>query len=152
MEPTQQKQFTFSPEGAKKMMVSQYRARLPVFIIASFVGVYIGFGNNGEDLIKYPLVIVFLILIIAGSMFLGYKLGVKRGVGNALLETYTITDTYIEKKSATGNKTIIELNQISKHQSSKFGLLIRDGNKRMIIPSFLNNYDELSAMILKHTI
>ena len=150
MEPTQQKQFTFSPEGAKKMMNAQYVARLPLMVIAVFVGGYIGIGENSEDLVRYPIVIIMLVVLIGGSLFLGYKLGMKRGIKNALLETFTITETTIERKSATGNKTNIELSQISKHQTSKFGLLIQAGKKRLLIPSYIDGYDELSALILKH--
>ena len=151
MEPTQQKQFTFSPEGAKKMMNAQYVARLPLMIIAVFVGGYIGIGENSHDLLVYPLLLVMLVILVGGSLFLGYKLGMKRGIKNALLETFTITETSVERKSATGNKTNIEFSQITKHQTSKFGLLIQSGRKRLLIPSFIDGYDELSALILKHS-
>ena len=150
METRQEKVYVFSREGAKKFMVAQYIARIPLFIIATIVGVYIGVGDNGENFIKYPVTIVIMVLIIGGAMFVGYKLGVARGIKNAMLEKYSITDTTVQKIAGTGNKTSIELNNITKHRQSKIGLLIYGDRKRMLIPSYLDGYDELSNLILKN--
>lgn len=143
------KEYTFKEETAKNVMKKQAVSRTPMFVIAFIGGFYIAnLRSDGETFSnKWVLIISVITVFIAGAI--GLFLGIKSGAKTLVKNKFILTDTYIERHTPSGKIVRIEFTEIVKHQVFKSGLLIKSLSDKILIPAGLDEFDELSSLILK---
>jgi hypothetical protein len=142
------KRYTFSEENARKLMKSQTIARLPLIAIAIFGGLYISNYRSGGSTFGNPIVLSFTLLICAIAVSIGLIFGIKNGTKNLMQNVYQFTDDSIKRHTPSGKSISINFNEVTDHKLSKAGFLIKSKNQKMLIPSSLDEYDELSGILL----
>jgi hypothetical protein len=142
------KAYTYTEERAKKIIKSQALSRIPMIIIALSGGFYIANIQSDGHLFDDKSVLLIAGSIAVMASFLGFIIGIKKGVKALMLNKYIISDAYIDRYTPSGDFIRLEFSKIDKHQVIKKGLLLKASTKKILIPSGLDNYDEISKVIL----
>lgn len=143
------KEYRFSEEQAKKVMKSRLVSRSPMILIAILGGLYIANTRNGAVTFENPLVLILTIATSFIALGIGLFIGIKNGTKTLIKHSYRISDKGIEWTNPTGRLVSIDFNEVDMHRALKRGLFIRAKKQSVLIPSGLDQYDELSALILK---
>lgn len=143
------KEYSFTEETAKKVIITQAFSRIPIIVIATIGGLYIADIQNGDHIFSNKIVVIttFVIFIIAGSI--GLLIGIKNGTKALMQNKYILTDNYIERFTPSGKIVRLEFSKIDKYQVSKKGLLIKSSSEKILVPSGLDQFDELSTSVLE---
>lgn len=141
-------EYSFSKINARKITRKRVIRRLPVFIIAVFVGFY--FANIDSDgmLIQDSLTLFISALVIAILLAVGLGYGIELRVKRLLKEKYILSETFIEKKTFPDKSIKIPLDNVEFFQKNK-GLLLMSNDDEILIPEELDGYQELKTNILE---
>lgn|SRR5690554_6138956 len=141
------KEYRFSDSNAEKTVKSQMITSTPIFLIGIGGGFYI--ANNQYDgiLFNNPLILVLTIIICIVAVVTGLIIGYKNNKKSLMKNVYRITENGIERKTPSDKTVIINFNQIKEQKTLKSGLLIKSTNHEILIPSRLDNYNEITAII-----
>ncbi len=141
------KEYSFTEVTAKKVIKTRALSRIPMIIIAMIGGLFIADIQNGGKIFDDKLVIVItcIVAIIAGTI--GLFIGIKNGTKALMQNKYILTDNYIERLAPSGKIVRIEFSKIDKYQVLKKGLLIKSSSEKILVPSGLEKFDELSTSI-----
>lgn len=142
------KEYKFSEENAKRIVKSRTIYRIPIMIIAVLAGLFIADTRTGGAIFDNTLVLVLTMFIGLSALAFGLIFGIKNGTSSLLRSTYLLSDNGVEWKTPSGKTIHIDFDKVEKHQKFNKGLLIKAQNKRIIISSELDNYDELSNIVL----
>jgi hypothetical protein len=144
------KEYKFSKENARNHIRARLINRSPVILAAIIAGLFIGNYRTGGDMFENKIVLILTLVIGGIAVAAGIQLGIKRGAESLMYERFRLDETKIERLTSSGKIISIELNSIIEYKSLKSGLLLKSKGKKLIIPSELDNFDELSNLILKN--
>ncbi|MDD4575663.1 MAG: hypothetical protein PHI36_04455 [Bacteroidales bacterium] len=142
-------EYTFKEETAKNVIKKQAISRIPMFVIAFIAGLYISNLRSDGDAFsnKWVLIISIIGIFVAGA--LGWLMGIKNGTKALLKNKFILTDNYIERFTPSGKIVRIEFAENVKHQVLKSGLLIKSSSDKILIPAVLDEFDELSSLVME---
>ncbi|WP_196890177.1 hypothetical protein [Aureivirga sp. CE67] len=143
------KEYRFSEENAKKMMKTRTISRIPTILIAIVFGLYIANLRGQGEVFGNSLVLVLTLSISLVALSIGIFIGMKKGAEALKHNVYRISDTGIERKTSIGKSINIDFDKVESYKSMKKGLLIKTKNQKILIPTELDNYTDLSSLILE---
>lgn len=143
------KEYRFSEENAKKTIKSQTISRIPMILIAVIGGFYIANFQNGGAIFGDSIVLILTLSISAVAVTIGLLIGIKNGTKTLMQNIYRITDTGIERTTPSGKSVNIDFDKIDLHKSMKKGLFIKAQNQKILIPSGLDDYNDISNLVLE---
>ena len=143
------KEYRFSAENAKKTIKSQTISRIPMILIAAIGGFYIANFQTGGAIFSDSLVLTLTLSISAVAVTIGFLIGIKTGTKTLMQNIYRISETGIERTTSSGKSVSIDFDKIDLHKSMKKGLFIKAQNQKILIPSGLDNYNDISNLILE---
>jgi hypothetical protein len=143
------KEYRFSEESAKKTIKSQAISRIPMILIAFLGGFYIANSQNGGTIFGDSLVLILTVSFSAVAAAIGLLVGIKNGTKTLMQNVYRITETGIERNTPSGQSVKIDFDKIDLHKTLKKGLFIKAQNQKILIPTGLDSYDEISKLILE---
>ncbi len=142
------KEYRFSEINAKKTIKSRAFSRLPLFLIAAIGGLFISIYQDEGGILDVSLFVILAIPILAIALAIGLLIGIKNGTRSLMQNVYRITNDGIERKTSSGKTISIEFDNIDTHKYLKEGLLIKSHNRKIIIPAGLDDFGEISKLIL----
>lgn len=143
------KEYRFSEENAKKMIKSQTISRIPMILIAVLGGLYIANSQNGGAIFGDSLVLIPTLSICAVAVTIGLVIGFKNGTKTLMQNIYRISDKGIERTTPSGKSVSMDFDKIDLHKSMKKGLFIKAQNQKILIPSGLDKYNDISNSVLE---
>lgn len=141
------KEYRFTKNNAEKTARTTVISKIPMMVIAICAGVYISEVNSEtsmfNNIILMISVIIVLLLTLTIGFYWGYRLLVKRLMG----ETYYLTENSIDKTTQTGVTVSIAYNEVQNHKLRKNGYFIKAKGKQMYIFSGIDQFEEISNEI-----
>jgi|GEM_PF-6615529 len=141
------KEYRFSEKNAQSSIKSQtfwLIAMSFITAISSFILVnsLIGLGIINDSLVLKVSISALLVAIVV-------MLVIKKATKALMQHIYRITPTGIEIAPPSGQSIIIDFDKIDAQKMVKRGLFIKSQNQKIIIPKWLDGYDEISGLILE---
>ncbi len=143
------KEYRFSEENAKKIIKSQTISRIPMILIAVIGGFYIANYQSGGTIFSDSLVLILTLLFSLVAVTIGLLIGIKNGTKTLMQNIYRISEAGIERTTPSGKIVSIAFDKIDLHKSMKKGLFIKAQNQKILIPSGLDNYNDISNLIVE---
>jgi hypothetical protein len=142
------KEYTFTEDTAKKIIKSQTMSRIPIVVISVAAGIYVGNHQTGGEIFKNLTQLIILSFGLIGITTYGLIRGMKKGTKTLMLNKYILTETGIERHTPASKIIQIDFDKISSHHLLTKGLLLKSTNTKILIPSGLDNFEELSSNII----
>ncbi|HBG69812.1 MAG: hypothetical protein A2W93_00340 [Bacteroidetes bacterium GWF2_43_63] len=143
------KEYRFTEKNAKRTAKSMALSLIPMMIVAVGVGVYLSDMQSKESIFDNTTLVIIIIVVLAlttaGGLYLGFRMLVRRLMG----ESYRLTESGIEKIAQTGVVIRINYDEVEKHKLQKNGYYFKAKGKQIFIPSGLDLFDELKKEIVE---
>ncbi|NVK73277.1 MAG: hypothetical protein HWE24_07345 [Oceanospirillaceae bacterium] len=141
------KEFKFTEESAKKAAEAEMRSRLPLILTSGFAGLLLAFRFTPQVQSLSNAVLAIIAVSTLGVLVFSIWIGMKRRAKAFMTQVYTVDETSIERKSASSQSVKIDFDKLESIQTGKNGLTLKSKLHKMVVPSELDGFGELSKII-----
>ena len=140
--------YTYSDERATQLMQKQGVARLPFQILIIGIGFFIANSTTKGQIFKDGVVLGISMILVSIVLYIGFRYSMKTGKRILMQNKYTLTNKGLERQTPAGETIKIDFNNVTEHTVLRYGLLLKTANEQIVIPANLDQYEELSNLVL----